>query len=355
MFEIYKKFTTQKYEVHLKVEENFHGKRIDQFLSDFLTSFSRQQIKKKITNGDILIRNRPHPHKASTKIYEGEVVEVVTHRGNIEDEYWNGKKIEFQEDPDIIFEDEDIIAISKPPYMCTHPTGRHLFFCATVYFESRDDKTIHSIHRLDRETSGTLLLAKNPKAANFCTENFENGLVSKCYFLMAHKNKDTKKNFTANDRLGPKDGYEPRLFVFCFDENSNEGKSASTRFETVYENDDYILALAFPKTGRQHQIRSHAAFHGFPLIGDKLYNGDATVFQRFKDEIATKEDHDKMMLSRHALHALALKIPYPNHNETKVLRSKLPEDFKMWINENINDLNIKDLESKIDTTISNFF
>jgi 23S rRNA-/tRNA-specific pseudouridylate synthase len=237
--------------------------------------------------------------------------------------------------------------------MCTHPTGKHLFNCATVFFETKYGHTIHSIHRIDRETSGVLLLAKNPKIAQVCTSAFEDDLVKKCYFFMSHKNKKIDFPFTACERLGGIDTFIPKLFVHCFDEDSQEGKVAQTHFKLLEENEDYILGLAFPKTGRQHQIRSHAAFHGFPLIGDKLYNGDPLVFTRFKDEIPTQEDHDLMQISRHALHATALSIPYKGKQE--LFRAKVPQDFLPWLKENFPNINEEDLNLKIDALIKDFF
>ena len=80
------------------------------------------------------------------------------------------------------------VVTNKPAYMSTHPTGRHLFHCATVYYEQKlNQSTVHSIHRLDRETSGVLLLAKNPTTANQLTVEFENNNVKKCYFFIAEK------------------------------------------------------------------------------------------------------------------------------------------------------------------------
>jgi 23S rRNA pseudouridine1911/1915/1917 synthase len=352
MGEISKSFTTYKYEAIYSVDEEQSGLRLDQFCAIYLPTFSRELIKKKIAAGDIQIENRPYPHKPSVKVYYGEVIHFVTNRDDLEDEYWRGEKLDLEFTPTVIYEDQDIIAISKPAYMSTHPTGRHLFNCATVFFEEKYKHTVHSIHRIDRETSGVLLLGKNPKAAQVCTDYFERDLVSKCYFFMAHKRKEATFPLTANERLGPLENYKPRLFMHCFPENSAEGKEAQTYFECLYQNEDYILGLAFPRTGRQHQIRSHAAFQGFPLIGDKLYNGDPKVFMRFKDGIATTEDHDLMQLSRHALHATALKIPYQGG---KLFRAPIPHDFREWITKNLVDCSISDLELKIDTLVKDLF
>lgn len=353
MAEIFKNFTPQKYEVHLSVDEDCDGQRLDQFCQKFLHSFSRQQVKQKIAKGEVKIQGRPYPHKASVKVYYQEVVEIFTPRGELEDEYWNGEKLILDETPEVIFEDKELLVISKPAYMATHPTGKHLFNCATVFFENKLGHTIHSIHRLDRETSGVLMLGKSPQGANIYTEYFEENKIQKCYFFIAHNNKKHPKSFTANERLGEVDSFIPRLFVHCFPEDSTKGKHAQTHFEILDENNDYVLGLAFPKTGRQHQIRSHAAHYNLPLIGDKLYNGDPTVFMRFKDLEATSEDHDLMLISRHALHAMALKTPY--RGEAKTFRSNFPRDLKTWLINNFDGFNEKNLFLKIDTLIEKIF
>lgn len=352
MSEISKKFTTLEYEAIYKVEEEESGMRLDQYCAIFLQSFSRQQIKKKIAAGEVKIFDRPFPHKASVKVYHNEKVRLFTPRGTLEDEYWRGEKLELEFHPPVLFEDEEIIVISKPPYMTTHPSGKHLFNCATVYFEEKLGHTIHSIHRLDRETSGVQVLGKKPSSAQRFTDFFEKELVVKCYFLIAHKRDMPNFPFTANERLGQEDDFLPRLFVHNYPENSDLGKHASTRFEFLFENEEYVIALAFPRTGRQHQIRAHAAFHGLPLIGDKLYSGDPKVFMRFKDEVATTADHDLMQLSRHALHAIGLTFPYPNKEEAQIFRAPLPQDLLSWVEEKMPSINLDELNKKIDTVLT---
>jgi RluA family pseudouridine synthase len=353
MSEVYKKFSPELYEAVYKVDEEHNGLRLDQYCATFLGTWSRQAIKKKIKDGEIKIFDRPFPHKPSVKVYHREKIEIKTLRGSLEDEYWNGKKISLQLKPDIVFEDEDLIVISKPSYMATHPTGRHLFNCATVFFEHKYNKTIHSIHRLDRETSGVLLLAKNTKAAHLYTSLFEKDQVSKCYFFIGKNTKKIDFPLTANERLGVIDDYIPRNFNHCFNEDSNEGKHAQTTFIDLYSDDNYIIGLAFPKTGRQHQIRCHAAAHGFPLVGDKLYNGDPRIFMRFKDLIPTKEDHELMEIPRHALHALALKTK--SSMEEKNFRAPLPNDFIAFIETNIPKANLQLIENLIDKKLKEKF
>jgi 23S rRNA-/tRNA-specific pseudouridylate synthase len=237
--------------------------------------------------------------------------------------------------------------------MITHPAGRNLFYCATVYFETIYKKTIHSIHRLDRETTGLLLLGKNPKVSQRVAVLFENDLVRKCYFFIAHKSdRASPFPFTAKERMDREEGAIPRGIMSWYPENSLKGKESETHFELILEKDDYILALAFPVTGRQHQIRVHAACHGYPLLGDKLYNGDPGIFIRFKDQSATNEDHEKMQIPRQALHAVAIRLTYPTEKMNHFL-APLPKDLSQWIEEKLN-LKTSEVEVMIQEKISTF-
>ncbi len=331
-----KSFSRNKYYAKYLVDEEHEGMRLDQFIQIYLASFSRQAVKEKIKNGDVIIEGRNAPHRPSVKIHHKEIITLITKRTVHEDEYWHGEIIELDEVPKIIFEDDDLLVIDKPPFMSTHPTGKHLFNCATVYFESIYKKTVHSIHRLDRETSGVLLLGKNPTAAQILTAHFENDRVKKCYFFIAEID-DSKyqgsSEFTANERMGSTEEGLKRVYINHFPEDSKHGKHACTFFKILHNENGYILGLAFPRTGRQHQIRVHAMIHGLPLIGDKLYLGSFEMFQRFKDNLASDGDHSKMQLPRHALNAMALKIPY--QGKDRIFEGKLPDDLKKWIDQKL--------------------
>lgn len=340
-----KKFSPQNYRVLLLVEQEDVGLRLDQFVQNFLASFSRQEVKKRISSGDIQINSRSHKAKPSSKLQLDETVLIQIPKSTQEDEYWRGKKLSLKLDPEIVFEDEQLIVISKPAYMSTHPTGKHIFNCATVYFEAQTQKTVHSIHRLDRETSGVLLLAKNPQCAQVMTDHFERDRVSKAYFFIAVEKRVVPNEFEAFERLGPKDEGLKRIHIHAFDKDAKQGKHAHTKFKLLYREKGYVLGLAFPQTGRQHQIRVHAMTHGLPLLGDKIYLGSFEMFQRFKDRLATEADHELMQLPRHALHSIALSIPYQSKRE--LFRSLLPFDFQEWIQKNLT-CSIDDLEIKIE-------
>lgn len=332
MSDVEKSFSTEKYVVSYPVQEEQDGQRLDQFVMKCMPTLSRAFLQKKIEKGEVEISGRKPPHKPSVKVHVGERVTVTTHNdGAIEDEYWHGKPVPRDQKPGIVYEDSELLVINKPPFMITHPAGKNLFYCATVYFETIYKKTIHSIHRIDRETSGLLLLGKNPRVSQRVSFLFENDKVRKCYFFIAHKKPGALPfPFTAKQRMDREEGQIPRGMMSWWPEDSEQGKESETSFQLLLEKDDFVLAMAFPLTGRQHQIRVHAAANGYPLLGDKLYNGDPGVFMRFKDLVPTPEDHELMQIPRHALHATALKLTYPG-TDYQTFIAPLPEDLAEWL------------------------
>lgn len=351
---IHKIYRDDCYEVRQMADEEHDGLRLDQFLALYLESFSREIIKKKIKNNEIEIVGRPGVHKPSSPIHYKDEIIIKFYKSKLEDEYWRGEKIQLQTAPEIVFEDNNLLVISKPAFMSTHPAGRHLFNCATVYFEMKYGHTIHPLHRIDRETSGILMLGKNPKMANEMMLSFEDDDVKKCYLFIAKIHSDYKGEdyFVANERLGnPEEGLR-RVDVKYYPENSTEGKHARTFFYILEKMPEYVIGIACPQTGRQHQIRVHAKAHGLPLVGDKMYLGYYEMFQRFKDHIATQEDHDLMEIPRHALHAIALKIPYKG--EDKLFVTKIPKDLGNWILEKT-PFSLEYLEEKIQITVEKYY
>lgn len=354
MSEIEKSFSTEKYVVTHPVQQEQDGWRLDQFVQKCMPTLSRQYLKKKIERGEVEISGRKPPHKPSVKVHYLERVTITTHNdGMIEDEYWHGKPVPRDQEPGIVFEDEELLVINKPPFMITHPAGKNLFYCATVFFETIYKKTIHSIHRIDRETSGLLLLGKNPKVSQRVALLFEEDRVRKCYFFIAHKKPGALSfPFTAKQRMDREEGKIPRGMMSVWPEDSEFGKESETHFELILEKDNYVLAMAFPLTGRQHQIRVHAAENGYPLLGEKLYNGDPGVFMRFKDHMATAEDHELLQIPRHALHATALKLTYPKDKMTFFI-APLPEDLALWLEAKL-QLDRQNVEALIKDKVEQF-
>lgn len=355
---LHKEFDQGHYKIIWRVEPDLAGLRLDQFLSKNLPNWSREQIKKKIKSGGIVIKGREQfPHRPNTKVLSNDEVALITKREELsfmEEEFWNGEKISIQDVPKIIFESDDFLVCEKPAFMSTHPTGKHLFNCATVFFDSQRKAKHYSIHRLDRETSGLLILAKNTDSAHILTQNFENDRVEKVYLLIS-KIEDARamKPFTCHRRLAPADtqGLQ-KVLIKSFPKESKDGKSAVTHFTPIVCDQNFGIFLAFPQTGRQHQIRVHAAESGIPLIGDKIYLGGFKLFQRFKDKIESREDCEKILHYRHALHAIALKFPFKNQDCCFI--SSLPDDLAKWLKQNM-DVDLKELELKAKSAINDYF
>ena len=320
--------------------------------------FPVRELKKRFKSGDIAIEGRAAVLKANSRVKKGEVVELIIKKTVHEDEYWNGKLLPLAK-AKVLYEDEQICAIAKPPFMATHPTGRHLFNCATVFLEKLISAPAFSMHRLDRETSGVLLLAKNSLAASKITPLFEAGQVRKAYFFIGVKRRVFKVpiQFDACERLGALN----LVYIKAYPSDSNEGKEGHTRFHLLREIKGdgglvYILGLAYPKTGRQHQIRVHAMAHNFPLLGDKLYYGSFKLFQRFKDKKASAADYQYMELPRQALHALAINLPYPDvqSNKRQTFFCPIPNDLKEWMRARLDfgDKDLNALEAQLQDLIS---
>ncbi len=346
-----KQFTKDLYTAVYAVGEEFHNIRLDQFLLNFYVNFSREALKKKIYDGEVTISGRNHALRPSTKVHYKDTVTFHIFNTVHENEYWRGNLIDLELEPPIVYEDENLLVISKPPFMATHPTGRHLFNCATVFFETNLKCSVHSIHRIDRETSGILLLGKNPKTASILTTEFEENRVKKAYFFISKSNLP-KMSFEANERLGGEETGLKRVYVNSYPESSKEGKRAKTFFKILHQENGHALGLAFPVTGRQHQIRVHAKTHGYPLLGDKLYLGSYSLFQKFKDNLASEEDFNFMELPRHALHSIAINLNYSGERRTFI--APISKDLKNWINEKLT-VNFEHLETEIQTSLKEYF
>ncbi len=341
-----------KYQVD--IEED--GIRLDQYVQKYITALSREYIKKKITQKEITIDKRIHPLKASSKVHTGEIITVSMPASNRDEEFWNGQQIDLDMNPPIIFEDQDIVVISKPPFMSTHPTGRRIYYCATNLLEEKYQKKIYSIHRLDRETSGVLVMGKEVFYSNLISRQFEEGQIKKCYFFISKSKDDTVYNgpleFTARERLDAGDDELTRVVVSCYPQDSKQGKRAETFFKIIHQENDIILGMAFPKTGRQHQIRVHAMAHNLSLLGDKIYWGGYEMFSRFKDKIATSSDIADLEIPRQALHAISLKLKYKN--EDKVFTAPIPLDLITWLKKRVK-IPVSEIEFKIHDTIKNYW
>lgn len=222
---------------------------------------------------------------------------------------------------EIIYEDNDLLVVDKPAGLPVFKEGNISEKTLADYLLEKfpelkgvgENQRCGIVHRLDKDTSGILLVAKNNKTFAFLQEQFKKGEVEKKYAALV-VGKPNAEEGTIETLLGrnPNDGKKQKVFMFGEPANGNLRK-AITQYRVLKKFKDYSLIEAVPKTGRKHQIRCHMAYLQHPLAGDKMYG--------FKKQSCPEE------LTRHFLHASYLKFKLPN-KETKEIKSELPEELK---------------------------
>jgi len=225
----------------------------------------------------------------------------------------------------IAYEDEHLLVIDKPAHLCVHPTGP--FFRHTLWHLAGSKYgRVYFVNRLDRETSGLLLAARNAEtAAKMDPKNFP---VHKEYLALVFGNFSTDmraQGVLVRDMAS----IVPKKKRFILDGTpSNDAESADTelRFEAKVE-PDMTLVRAMLHTGRQHQIRSTLYSLGYPVVGDKLYGPDEQLFLKIKSQTLTPGDFKTLRLDRQALHSAVLSFQHPVTGQT--IRCESPVDFKL--------------------------
>jgi len=302
------------------------GKRLDVALAALLPDRSRSFLARLLKDGDILVNGQQA--KPSYKVRGGEHVEI---------EWPEPEVIEARPEAiplDVLYEDSDLIVISKPAGMCTHPSAGHATgtLVNALLAHCRDLSGINGalrpgiVHRLDAQTSGVIVAAKNDLAHQALQEQFMARTVRKQYLALCH---DTppRDRFTCDGRIGRHPVHRLKMTVL---RGAGEGREARTDFEvlerfgvaallTSPENrrlflNGVFLVLARPHTGRTHQIRIHLAAAGFPVLADGLYGSEPEV--------------PALGLARHALHAWKLEFDHPRTGKRMLLEAPLADDMK---------------------------
>lgn len=236
----------------------------------------------------------------------------------------------------ILYEDDHLLAVDKPAGVPVHPTARYHASTVVMLLErDRPNERLRLSHRIDRETSGVLLLAKTPAADRRVKQDFEaRDGVTKRYLAITwgHPAED---HFRVD--LPLELDLENRFKVKMRVARPGTGLSAGTIFEVLGRRRHpetgrpYALVSCTLLSGRQHQIRLHLAALGLPLVGDKLYGPDDELFARGADGLLTDEDRAILELPRHALHAAELGIAHPITRAELTIRSDLPADLaEFW-------------------------
>ena len=268
------------------------NERIDKYLSD-VTDYSRSLILKMIKNEDILVND--NIVKASYKVAENDEIKIIK-------EYIEEIDLEPENIPlDIIFENENVILVNKPSGMVVHPGSgnkNHTLVNALLYHtnnlsEGSDNQRPGIVHRIDKDTSGLILIAKNNKAHEILADDFKHKRVKRKYIALV-KGILAHNNITIDAPIG-RDKID-RKKMMVTDLNS---KDAVTHIKVLKRYHKYTLIECELETGRTHQIRVHLAYIGHPIFNDPVYQKDKTTsFGQFlhSSEITFKEPITKEQL-----------------------------------------------------------
>jgi len=285
------------------------GLRLDKYLANEYPSLSRVYIQKLIEEDNVVVNGKKE--KASYRIKENDCIEV----GDME---IVDLELEPQDLPlDIVYEDEDVIVINKKQGMIVHPAPgvyKDTLVNALLY-HCKDLSSINGVkrpgivHRIDKDTSGLIVVAKNDSAHEHLSNQLKDKTMNREYFAIVHGviNENRGK---INAPIGRDLKNRIKMAVV------KDGKEAVTHFEVIERFTKYTLVKCKLETGRTHQIRVHMAYIGYPLACDPVYGIKPTL----KGE-------------GQYLHALRLTFVHPRTNEVMTFETSLPEYFENMIKE----------------------
>ncbi len=317
-------------EEHVETLEFFikgrvEGQRLDAYLVKRFEDYSRTYLQKLIKGGKVFVNGKPA--KASHKIRVGQEVRVELPQ--LEELHLKPEQMPLT----IVYEDEDIVAINKQANLIIHPARGHLQGTLVngliFYFENLSDYNDAYrpgiVHRLDRDTSGILLVAKNNIAHAGLAAQFENREIHKEYLALVEGNMKLDRNIV-NLPLAVDPRNRERMSV------RKDGKISITEYQVLMRYPGYTLVHVFPKTGRTHQIRVHLKSEGHVIIADDLYGANpiltkGMVYNNAKMPIPPEIDGEQILMERTALHAWQIHFHHPTKKEDMTLVAQLPSDF----------------------------
>ena len=286
------------------------NERMDSFLSR-KTDFTRSRIQQLIKNGDITVNGKNAKNnkkiKSSYKIEENDRIEIFIPEPEQAEIIPENIKI------DIIYEDEDIAVINKNAGLVVHPAQGHYSgtLVNAILYHIKDLSGINGeirpgiVHRLDKDTSGLIVIAKNDKAHINLAKMFQEKKIKKTYLAIL-KGKLTKEKGRIVRQIGRDTDDRKKMTVI---KGNDRGKEAITNYNVICSNELFTLVKVYIETGRTHQIRVHMKHMGYPILGDMVYG---------------RKDSEK----RQMLHAYKLEFLHPVTEKPMKFISEIPEDFR---------------------------
>ncbi|MEO1615663.1 MAG: RluA family pseudouridine synthase [Planctomycetota bacterium] len=310
----------------LVVPDSAAGQRIDLFLTGACDGYSRSQIRQAVQDDQAVVDGRSV--KPSFKIRGGQVIEFEL-------------PPEFSDDVvpeniplDLLYEDDGFVVVNKPPGMVVHPARGNwqgtLTSALAYRFQSLSDVGGPTrpgiVHRLDRDTSGVIVVAKTNASHMALAEQWQQREVEKEYFAITVGRIDRDR-----DRIDAPIGRHPyQRDKMAIRENHTTSKPADTFYEVLERLGRFTLVRVKPRTGRTHQIRVHLSHIGCPILCDRLYAGQATVCESWIQGHGANPELPSI-LERQALHARKLTIRHPQSGERMTFEAPLPSDLQRAI------------------------
>jgi|SRR5680860_122277 len=304
--------------IEITINEKQKGQRIDKFLSDFDLEVSRSKWQKIIKEGRVLTNNKVI--KTDYLLKEGDWVQILPATKETK---------EAKEIPKIaiLYEDQNVIVLDKPAGVLSQEatsskspclTDFLLNYCPEIKNVGESENRCGIVHRLDKDTSGVIIVAKNEESFLFLKKQFQERGVQKMYTALVY-GKMKEKEGNIDLKIG-RSRSKPNMQTVIDSERKMEIKSrdALTFYKVKEIFPNYTLLEVFPKTGRMHQIRVHLKAIGYPIVGDQKY-----FFKKYADK--------KILLERQFLHASELRIKLPNGKLT-VFKSELANDLQKFMN-----------------------
>lgn len=302
--------------VRLRVPPECAGWRLDHFLKYRIRRLSRTKIQA-IIDGQVKLQDGRRPRPAMG-VRPGEVV-LIERPAPVEPEV--------PRDFRVLAEDDTFLAIEKPAGLPIHATAKFYRNTLTALLRERyPTEALQVCHRLDRETSGVMLIARGPEAGSRLKQAFARRRVDKTYLALVHGVPSPQTGVI--DRPMKLLDSPSRIMMGV----AEDGLPAVTAYEVARSFRTHALLGCAPRTGRQHQIRVHLASIGHPIVGDKMYRASERLFMEFCDGGLTPallEAFDG--LPRHALHAHRLTFPHPRTGAAITVESPLPPDLVSYL------------------------
>jgi 23S rRNA pseudouridine1911/1915/1917 synthase len=289
------------------------NQRLDKFLVTCLPDFSRSRLQSLIQNGFVWVDGKVVT-KAGTGLNTGQNVEIIIPAPVPVD-------LQPEEIPlDIIFENDDLLIINKPAGMVVHPAAGHstgtMVHAVLAHVKNLEgiggEQRPGVVHRLDKDTSGLIVIAKNDRTLHWLQEQFKSRRVKKTYLALVEGLPPTPQG-RIEAPIGRDSVRRKQMAI----QTLAKGRDAVTEYRTLERFEKHTLLEVHPLTGRTHQIRLHLAFIGCPIVGDKVY-GNRKV---------------SIIVPRQFLHAARLEIIFPGEKVAKKFEANLPDELTKILKE----------------------